>query len=195
MSYKNWAYGIYNRVRITRDHVLAGPARWLNGLGVTADMVSLTRLVLVFPLFYFVGTAPLLALVILLVNYYVLDAIDGVLARVSGTSSRRGRAIDLSIDHFYVVPLSLALIFFNMTSPFWVAAYLAMQLTEYFVLYLRYGIEAGKYPFSYGKFFVYAVFVFWAVGAGNWFDYVFIFLSVYLFLKNIFNLVELYYGR
>ena len=195
MVNKKKSLKIYKVVQERRDQFLAPLARFLISLGVTANQISLFRLVLVFPLFYYVGVQPLVAVLILIINYYVLDAIDGVVARLSGKSSKRGRAIDVSIDHFFVVPLVLSIIYYNLAVPFWAATYLVVQLIDYFVAYLRFGIEVGRFPFSHAKYWVYGVFLVWAVSGVDFFDYVFLVLSVYLFVKNIFSIKELYYGR
>lgn len=195
MRYAEWATKVYRKVQKDRDLLLSGPAQWLIRHKITANQLSFGRLALIVPMFWAVGTWPWLVVGILIINYYVLDALDGVVARKSGKASIRGRAIDVSIDHFYVVPLVLALIYFNKIDPFIGAVYITVQLIDNFVQYLRFGIEAGKYPFSYGKFVVYFAVLLWAMLAFNLFDYLLLALSAYLAVKIFFSIYLLFHGK
>lgn len=195
MKYRNLALKIYKTVASWRDKILKRPAKLLISWGVNADMITLSRLVLVLPMFFLVGWSPAWVIVILLINYYILDAIDGVVARESGKSSLRGRTLDLCVDHFYIIPLVLALIFYNVSNAFLASLYLVNLLIDYFVKYLRFGIEVGKYPFTYSKFFVYFTFLVWSLNIVNVFDPVFVFFAIYLFVTNVISLKSLYYGN
>lgn len=195
MKIRKWALDVYQKVSLKRDAWLKRPARLLIGWGVTANALSFSRLLLVIPMFVLVGISPISVLLILFVNYYILDAIDGVVARESGKCNVKGRTIDLSIDHFYVIPLVLALIYFNVADGFLSALYLVNLLIDYFVKYLRFGIEIGKYPFTFSKYIVYIVFFIWSVTLINIFDYSFLFLAIYLLITNIVSITKLYNGN
>jgi phosphatidylglycerophosphate synthase len=130
--------------------------------------------------------------VVLLFANEILDAFDGVMARISKKESLKGRVLDVCIDNFYVVPLVLALIFFNMANGFWATVYILNVVVDYFLNYLRFGIEVGKYPFSFSKYFVYLALFLFALGLGNFFDPILLFWSVVLVVLNVFALKEVY---
>lgn len=184
----------YNSAKNWRDRVLDKPAKGLLSVGINADQVSWFRACLVVPMFFALGYAPWLVLVILLANY-LLDGVDGVLARVSGRASIRGRALDVCIDNFYVVPLMLGLIFWGLADAFWAAFYMLQIVVSYFVNYLRFGIEVGRYPFSFSKYFVYFAWLILWLGGGNILDPVLLFWAVVLSITNLFSIVDLYYAK
>lgn len=195
MKINKWALGVYKDVATSRDRILKGPASILIKLGISANILSFSRLVLAIPMFFLVGVAPVGALLLLVVNYYVLDAIDGVVARQSGKVNLQGRALDVSIDNFYVVPLVLALIFFNYVNAFWASFYLVNLLIDYFANYVRFGIKVGEFPFFYSKFAVYFAFFVWTFWSLNFFDFVFIFFALYLMAMNIVSVIKIYHGK
>lgn len=188
---KNKNLSIYLSVKKWRDLALKRPLNGLIKIGLTANMVSIFRAFLTVPMFFSVGWAPLAA-VLLIFSNYLLDGVDGVIARMNKVDSLKGRALDVSIDNFYVIPLVLALIYFNLTSGFWGAFYIFNASADYFINYLRFGINIGKYPFSFSKYFVYLALLIWAVGMGNFFDVVLVFWSIALLIINIFALKDLY---
>lgn len=188
---KNKNLEIYLLVKKWRDQVLDKPARGLIEMGVSANQVSVFRAVLAVPLFFSVGLMPWLA-VILLISNYLIDGLDGVMARISKKSNTKGRALDVCIDNFYVIPLVLGLAYFQIASGFWTAFYIFNASADYFINYLRFGIDVGKYPFSFSKYFVYFALLIYAIGFGNYFDVVLVFWSVALVIINVFALKELY---
>ena len=190
---KNVSLEIYLKVKEWRDMLLNRPSRWLLSLGVSANQVSFFRAFLALPMFFCVGKWAWGAVILILANE-IFDAFDGVMARVSKKESLKGRILDVCIDNFYVVPLVLALIFFNIANGFWAAFYILNVVVDYFLNYLRFGIEVGKYPFSFSKYFVYLALFIFALGLGNFFDPILLFWSLVLMVLNVFALKELY-GR
>lgn len=195
MNYKEKAFIIYKDVMKWRDKLMRNPAKWLLNIGITANMLSVSRLIFVIPMFLMVGVSPIAVIIFLFINYYVLDAMDGVLARVSNTASLKGRALDVCIDNFYVIPLVLGFIYFNLVNPFWAAFYLVNLLIDYFVKFVTFGIKEGAYPFMYSKFVVYFATLIWSLGFGNYFDFVLLFFATFLFVTNMLSLVKLYYDK
>jgi phosphatidylglycerophosphate synthase len=188
---KNLALEVYLKGKEWRDKVLDRPSKWFLSIGVSANQMSFFRAFLAVPMFFCVGRLVWVAVVLLFANE-ILDAFDGVMARISKKESLKGRVLDVCIDNFYVVPLVLALIFFNMANGFWATVYILNVVVDYFLNYLRFGIEVGKYPFSFSKYFVYLALFLFALGLGNFFDPILLFWSVVLVVLNVFALKEVY---
>jgi len=182
---------IYKTVLQWRQKALGPLAHYLANHGVTALQVTLFRLLLAIPLFFMVGEWPLWACLLILFNFF-LDSLDGVIARIQNKASLKGRVLDLCTDNFYIVPFILGLIWTNSLQPFWGAVYLVNMLLNYFMNYLRFGIEVGKFPFSFSKYFFYAALLFYAIWLINVFDLLLIFWAVFLLVDNIFLAYKLY---
>jgi len=252
MNFNDFSFKLYLKIMSVRDKIFSGIAQWLISKKITANQISIFRLFFVVPLFIFVGYAPIVAILILVLNYFVLDAIDGVVARKTkslhindidksskhvgrfcgmnqttrcsacyseamhdrdihkikssymnvrqkpintGQNALFGRALDVSIDHFYIVPFVLAIIYFGLSDAFFSALYLIMQIINHFTQYLRFGIEVGKFPFSFEKFFVYSAFVIYVFWSVNILVFVFATFGILLLVKNIFSVFNLYYGK
>ncbi len=191
---KNFCLRIYFAGMEWRNGFFARPSKWLIKNHISADMISLVRLFLMLPVFLTAGSMPKLAFLILLLNFF-LDGLDGVVARLSHTASIRGRALDVSIDNFFIIPIVLGLVLYNLVSPIWSALYMVNILINYFCKYLKFGIEAGKYPFSLSKYFIYLTLIIYAIWNWNLYDVILIFWSVFLFIENLFLIADIYYGR
>lgn len=195
MKIKKWAYKVYLEVMAKRDLWLDRPARFLISQGISANMISLFRMAMIVPLFVAIGWAPLWAVIILILNYFILDAIDGVVARKSGKAGIKGRVLDVCIDNFYVVPLVLALIYFNVCESFWGALFIFVISANYFLNFVKFGIEAGKYPFNFYKYLVYLALIFWVFLNINIFDYVLVFLGLYLAISDVEISISLFHDK
>lgn len=74
----------------------------LSRLGITAGMITLTRLVLGIIFLVVYPFSPNIALV-LITAALILDSFDGALARMQGTSSDRGKFFDIVVDYMIFV--------------------------------------------------------------------------------------------
>ncbi len=191
---KSCCLGIYFAVMKWRDLIFESPARHLIKRRVSANMISFLRLFLMIPVFFTVGPMPWLAMLILLLNF-VLDGLDGVVARLSHSASIRGRALDVSIDNFFVIPILLGLVLYNLVAPFWASLYMVNILINYFCKYLKFGIEVGKYPFPLSKYFIYLALAVFALFNDNFYDPILLFWSVFLLIENIYLIFNIYYVR
>ncbi len=185
---------IYFELLKWRELVFAPIAKWLTDKGVKADKITFFRLLLILPMVWLVGYSELAAFLVIVLNI-VLDGLDGAVARRSKTTSVKGRTFDVCVDNFYVVPLILALIWFNKVTAFWAALYLINILVDYFLKFLKYGIKIEKYPFFWSRYFVYLSLFLLGLTGINWFDYVLIFWSITILIVNANNLFLLYKGR
>ena len=188
---QKWLSGIYFGVRKWRDKHFDGVATFFIKLGITANYVNSFRLSLAFLMFWLVSFNYWLVLLVLLVDF-LLDAIDGVIARKTNADSKLGRIFDLSTDDFYVVPLVFGTIWYNLSSPFWAALYLFLMTVDFFLNYIRYSFKEGQFPYSFSKYFVYLSILVMAVRGPNYLDIVYLFWAVVLLIMNTHALIDLY---
>lgn len=188
---KNHLSKIYFRIRKWRDKYFDGAAGWCISLKITANNITLFRILLAFTLFWGISVSYWLVLVVLVVDY-LLDGLDGVIARKMKTSSTVGRILDLTTDDFFAVPLVFGIIWYNLGSAFWASLYLFMMTVDFFLNHIRFSFEVGKFPYSFSKYFLYLAILIMALGGLNVIDIVFVFWSVALFALNVHASLDLY---
>ena len=182
---------IYFGVLDWRDKYLSGMAKWLISIGITANQLTFFRLFLVIPMVLLISFN-LWAVILILALNDLIDGVDGVVARKSKSSSKTGRVLDVTIDNFYVIPLVFGLIWFNQAAPFWAAFYIYMVTVDFFLNYFRFSFDAGKFPYSFSKYFVYLALLIMALGGQNYLDLMFLFWSVVLLILNVYSVSVLY---
>ena len=106
-----WAVGVASGVAVTSALAVGLARGQADGLGA-ADRVTLTRAALVCAVAgltadAFTRPAPVGLLVTLVVVALVLDAVDGLVARSTGTVSALGARFDMEVDAFLILVLSV----------------------------------------------------------------------------------------
>ncbi|MCZ4347010.1 CDP-alcohol phosphatidyltransferase family protein [Devosia neptuniae] len=92
-----------------QERVLRHPARWLLGLGVSANALTLTGFVIG------LGALPAIALgnfwlaLLLMAINRVLDGLDGAVARQAGPTDR-GAFLDIALDFFFYASIPFAFV-------------------------------------------------------------------------------------
>lgn len=181
-------YKIYLFFLDWRMKTLGTFARFLLKQKITPNFVTTFRLFLVIPAVFLIRDYAPVAVLLILANM-ILDALDGVMARIAKKESINGSVFDAVVDNFFEIPIVLSVIYFGLSNSFFGSLYLVMLLINHITNYFVFGFGPGKYKFSYGKYFVYLSVLIFALSSYETFDYVFIFWSV-LFL--IFNLENIY---
>ena len=87
----------YSDLRILRDNFFSPFARFLSGAGITANHITNLRLVLGVLFFIFFFSYPFFAIALITVAW-ILDGIDGPLARVQKSESAKGKFLDIFVD-------------------------------------------------------------------------------------------------
>jgi len=109
---------------LARTRWLGGIVKPLQRLGITADHVTLFGLLLLIPYACFFTSRPGLAVAFLLASV-LLDGVDGVYARVTGTASEGGALTDVCADHVGMVATVLLIIHHGLANAV-AAAYYAV---------------------------------------------------------------------
>lgn len=117
---------------------------------------------------------------------YLLDGLDGSLARYQKKTSERGALFDLLSDQFTVIGLILGLIFFRKVEAFSAALYLVLFVSLVFFSLREKSLE--KVPYFYNKFWIVAAATFWVFTGNNFLDATLIGLNIYLLTVLTFDI-------
>ena len=98
------------RLRAATRSLLTPLARALLRVGLSADAVTLLGLAASLPAVYFAWRGDVLLVLILVGLSGLLDALDGTVARLSGTASRKGAFLDSTTDRLADAAYYIALI-------------------------------------------------------------------------------------
>lgn len=149
----------------------------LQGLGLTADHITLAGLLMLIPYAWFFQSHPVWAVGFLLASI-LLDGIDGVYARATGTANAGGALTDVCADQVGMVLTSLLLIHHGLVNPV-LAAYYA--LIYVIMVALSVAQNAQRVPLQLiirSKFPLYVMVALWATTQWNGFAWLMGFFSV-----------------
>ena len=99
------------RARKGIDRVVVPVGRALARIGITPSMVTIAGLVVTIAGAALIGAGRLLAGVLVAAAGSLLDAVDGAVARVTGTQSTRGALLDTTSDRFGEAALWIGLVY------------------------------------------------------------------------------------
>jgi CDP-diacylglycerol--glycerol-3-phosphate 3-phosphatidyltransferase len=99
------------RARKGVDRVVVPVGRALARIGITPSMVTIAGLVVTIAGAALIGAGLLLAGVLVAAAGSLLDAVDGAVARVTGTQSTRGALLDTMSDRFGEAALWIGLVY------------------------------------------------------------------------------------
>lgn len=105
-----------------RTRWLGHAVKPLQRLGITADHVTLAGLALLIPYAWFFHSNPKLAAAFLLTSI-LIDGIDGVYARVTGTATEGGALTDVCADHIGMIVTVLLIIHHGLSNAVMAAYY------------------------------------------------------------------------
>ncbi len=177
----------YDRVREFRDSFFSSFVGGLVDVGVKPNYLTLAGALMVIPFVYFFSFNPWLSFLFLLFALF-FDGVDGVLARKMHIESEFGAILDVVVDYFVYFSVFFTLVFYGVVDGFWGGIhsvnYLFMQSLIVFANYKRIDV----FPVIRSKFLVYFLFALFIFTGRNYFDFVIVFLSVYMFFTNLFIL-------
>lgn len=140
-----------------RDSILGPLGNLLVACGVTPNLVTLVSFLSLFGVAYFAGTEPVYAFWFLVVHV-VLDAFDGLVARLTGSQSDAGAFFDILNDHYGIVIFTGVLLYWGVVDSVtgYIYAHLYTLLIILILLRNQLGVPA-KYVFR-TKYWVYAAY-------------------------------------
>ena len=118
-------------------------ARWLNGLGITANQVSFTGFALGMLAAVLIAHGEIMTAIVPLLLNRLLDGVDGAVARFSKPSDR-GAFLDITLDFLFYASVPLAFAFCNPGRNALAAAVLLASFIGTGVSFLAYAIMAEK---------------------------------------------------
>ncbi len=156
-----------------RSRWYAPVVSWLARRGVTANGVTAFRVLFIFPIGYYFFVGSIGAAIAWYVAFWILDTLDGSLARAAGTASDRGKFLDVLIDNFVYSFVIVCLIYAD-AAPAAVLGYHAIiQLFNYLLacIYHNEGratdwIIKPQGEVQYNKLAAHGLMIAWAAGTG-----------------------------
>lgn len=173
---------IYLRSKKYRDLLLNKTAKSLFTIGIRADHVTYFRTFLVIPAVLLIPVDLKWTVLLILISY-LLDGLDGVLARLSKPTDY-GADLDFIVDKLFVVPLLVGLICFGLVDVFWAILY----LLEFMILF--FGEFLKKHTFEYGRYIIYIGLFIKAFTGSDLLNPILVFLVFY----QIIYVLKVFYG-
>ncbi len=155
-------------------------------VGVTANMVSLLSLLVLFGFVYYVQSHPFVA-TLFIVLHVVLDGIDGPMARLQSKYLKMGTFTDMICDHIGFAVIVSTCIIVGLLKPFFGLSYLLLYILMILFIILRNLADVPpKYAFR-TKYFFYIMFLIYALSGYNFLDYFAIIFSLVMVITNIYD--------
>jgi len=173
----------------------------LDKIGVTGNMISIFGLLLLIGFLYFIKSAPLVASIFLFFHVF-LDAFDGSLARYQKKEGDAGSMMDMFCDHTGIVVVVGGLIYAGLLNFSLGYIYSYLYTILIILIILRNLIGRPIRVVFRTKYFVYALYLVWAIFGLNLLNYgvgLFILLMIWptwdSFMTLQKYLKELNYGK
>jgi phosphatidylglycerophosphate synthase len=158
--------------------------RWFGGLvkplqriGVTADHITLAGLAFLIPYGCLFHTHPPLAALFLLLSVLV-DGVDGVYARITGTANDGGAFTDVCADHVGMVTTVLLIIHHGLANAVAAAYYAILYVTMVGLSVLQNYAGVPLQVVIRTKFPLYLLYAIWAFTGWTGFQWLFLIFSV-----------------
>lgn len=145
----------------------------LSRLGATANGVTAFRVLFIFPIGYYFFVGKVGAAIAWYIAFWILDTLDGSLARAAGTASDRGKFLDVVIDNFVYSFVVVCLIYADAAPAAVLGYHAVIQLFNYGLacVYHNEGrhsdwILRPQGEVQYNKLAAHALMLAWYAGAG-----------------------------
>lgn len=101
MSYSKFSDKIFNKTYRWRAKYFRPLLKWLDGAGIKPDDITFARLIFILPIFYYLFLEiNVFAAGVYYAVFWLVDTVDGALARYQHRSSDRGKFLDIFVDTF-----------------------------------------------------------------------------------------------
>lgn len=182
---KGLSSSLYTAIQPYRDRYLGFFADKMIGLRITANMVSYFRLFLYLPIFWSFGVNLWMTFWLVILGF-LLDALDGLIARKTKTISLFGEKLDFLVDKLQLLPIIAGIVFYSYADWFWSFLYLCEFLLAVFLIFIK------KKTFNYSRFLLYFSILFYCIWSVNFINVVLVFLSFYQLVILIKYFKDLY---
>lgn len=146
-------------------------------IGLVPDTISYIGISFLAGVVLYFVREPVVA-VCFLAGHVFFDGVDGAYARHTGKASQSGAFTDLVCDQFGMVIVSLSAIFHHMVSPLIGAVYVSLYLIVVVFGVIINAMGLGTRITITSKYFLYIVYLIWAVWETNFFTELMSFFSV-----------------
>ena len=96
---------------------------------ITADGITIFRLLFLLPVIYYFSQANLGGALIFYILFWFFDLLDGALARYLGQANDKGRFLDTLVDNFGYAVLIISMIFVQGAWPWLLASNILLEVT------------------------------------------------------------------
>jgi len=159
-----------------RTRWIGGIVKPLQRIGITADHVTLFGLLFLIPYACLFTSRPGLAVAFLLASV-LLDGVDGVYARVTGTASEGGALTDVCADHVGMVATVLLIIHHGLSNAVAAAYYAVIYVAVVALSVLQNYSGVPVQVVIRTKFPLYLLYAIWAITGWNGFFPLFVVFS------------------
>lgn len=155
-----------SKLRDSRDKFFMPISKLLMKIGVKANMISYSSLLVLIGFVYFIAIkSPQLALIFLLLHV-IIDAFDGPLARIAKQDGDSGALTDIFCDHTGMITIVITLMWAALINPVLSSIYIYFYTILVVFIIIRNKIKRPitlairtKYPF----YFLYAIYAFFGI--------------------------------
>ena len=129
MSWKKLHDSFFNKTYKLRNKYYAPVLKFLHAKGVTANHITNGRIFFIIPITYFLFlNVDFFWAGVWYLLFWLVDTVDGSLARYAGTESHKGKFYDGIIDNFMYSFVLIGFIFNQVVSPAIIAYHILIQL-------------------------------------------------------------------
>lgn len=146
-------------------------------IGLVPDTISYVGIALLSGVIFYFVRQPVVA-VLFLLGHIICDGLDGAFARNTGKASQSGAFTDLVCDQFGMVVVAMMAILHHMVTPLIGAVYISLYLIVVVFGVIINFMGLGTRITITSKYFLYVVYLIWALTGTNYIPELMYFFSV-----------------
>ncbi len=175
-----------------KDFLLGPLVTLLLKCKISPNQISLAAFSMIVPVIFLYPINSWLSALFILFNF-ILDGLDGPMARKSGHASKAGALTDLIADHFFLWFVFLMLYFYGVFEGFFAVFYLFNYVILTFVLLLLNFLKINYFFVFKSTYLFFLVYFLYLLSNGqiNWFFPYFVLFSIYMSVNNFLLLNKL----
>lgn len=162
-------------------------------IGLVPDTISYMGIALLSGVVLYFVRQPLVA-VLFLLGHVICDGLDGAFARNTGKASQSGAFTDLVCDQLGMVVVAMMAILHHMVAPLLGAVYISLYLIVVVFGVLINVMGIGSRITITSKYFLYIVYLIWALSGRNYFPALMYFFSLIMAIEVVVGYLRLKRG-